>query len=356
MRIHSIDYLRGIMALSVVLYHFSGLPDASSLLGRLGVYAVSSFYVISGMALFLAHKRDRWSVHNYCSFMLRRFARLAPVYWLAMVIFTLYFFIFADGPNISTWKYIQNFLLIFGVTNPTDYIIMGGWSIGNEVVFYLFFPLFIFLAFNRWGVFALSLVGIALLLYCAFYYMHRTETVSGQWARYINPLNQIYFFIFGVVAARLLLTNVGGRKKTLSAVIIACFLFMSVYPVSGDQINIVTGMNKIVFTSVIVILSSAFFLLGDLSRIRALHVPLKFLGDISYTIYLLHGVALMYFQKIVMPHIVSHMAKGIAVLTLIAFLMLVSWICHIYIERPVIALGKRFTMRSNEEERAVNTQ
>ncbi|QPW27655.1 acyltransferase [Edwardsiella ictaluri] len=151
MRIHSIDYLRGIMALSVVLYHFSGLPDASSLLGRLGIYAVSSFYVISGMALFLAHKKDSWSVHNYCSFMLRRFARLAPVYWLALIIFTIYFFLFSDGPQISSWKYIQNILLIFGITNPTEYIIMGGWSIGNEVVFYLFFPLLIFFLLKKSG-------------------------------------------------------------------------------------------------------------------------------------------------------------------------------------------------------------
>ncbi|ARD39228.1 acyltransferase [Edwardsiella ictaluri] len=202
----------------------------------------------------------------------------------------------------------------------------------------------------------MSLAGLGLFFYCAFFYMNSNHTVSQQWGRYINPINQIYFFIFGVVAARLLLPYVGGCKIILSAAILACFIIMAIYPVYGDQIHIVTGMNKIFFTVIIVILSSAFFLLRDLNNVRILHVTLKFLGDISYTIYLLHGVALMYFQKTVMPNLNSHAAKGIAIMALIAILMLASWVCHIYIEKPIVALGKKFTMMRISEGAAAKTQ
>jgi len=45
--IESLDYLRGVMALSVMIYHLKSWnlyhPDASTLLGRLGIYAVAIF-------------------------------------------------------------------------------------------------------------------------------------------------------------------------------------------------------------------------------------------------------------------------------------------------------------------------
>uniref|UniRef100_UPI0023F351EA acyltransferase family protein n=1 Tax=Enterobacter oligotrophicus TaxID=2478464 RepID=UPI0023F351EA len=96
MRIQSIDYLRGLMSLSIVFYHFTtsftnwGLNDSGALLGRLGIYAVSAFYIISGMALYLAHRNDKWSIASYFSFIARRFLRLAPIYWLAILIFTVF--------------------------------------------------------------------------------------------------------------------------------------------------------------------------------------------------------------------------------------------------------------------------
>ena len=50
-RIESLDYLRGIMALSVMIYRLTSWnlyhPDASTLLGRLGIYAVSIFFILS---------------------------------------------------------------------------------------------------------------------------------------------------------------------------------------------------------------------------------------------------------------------------------------------------------------------
>lgn len=60
-RVESLDYLRGLMALSVVIYHYISwsMSTGSSvdvigsqfILGKLGIYAVSIFYILSGVSL-----------------------------------------------------------------------------------------------------------------------------------------------------------------------------------------------------------------------------------------------------------------------------------------------------------------
>ncbi|HHG8788525.1 TPA: acyltransferase family protein [Citrobacter sedlakii] len=265
MRIQSIDYLRGLMSLSIVFYHFStsftswGLNDSGVVLGRLGIYAVSAFYIISGMALYLAHRNDNWSISGYFVFIVRRFLRLAPVYWVGLILFTIFGYKYLNGFAVDTWKYVQNIFLIFGLTNPTDYILMGGWSIGNEVVFYLFFPAFILMVKNRYGLITLVLTSIFLLGYCSAFYLEPSSGIAEQWAEYINPINQIYFFVFGVVIAHTLLKYVGVNKILFSAIAFICAAVFVFYPAQGNQINIIIGANKIVFTMVTFAICTMFF-------------------------------------------------------------------------------------------------
>ncbi|VAC68459.1 acyltransferase 3 [Enterobacter cloacae] len=346
MRIQSIDYLRGLMSLSIVFYHFTtsftswGLNDSGALLGRLGVYAVSAFYIISGMALYLAHKNDKWSLSSYLIFVFRRFLRLAPVYWIAIIIFTAFAFQYINGFSIDSWKYIQNVFLIFGITNPTEYMIMGGWSIGNEVVFYLFFPLLILMCKDKRTVIVLSVLALTALLYCSGAYLDPSKGIVEQWARYINPFNQIYFFIFGIVAAKLLLPFVGKNKALFSCFAIATFIAFCLYPVEGNQIKIITGVNKLFFTVVTIFICSAFFLIGDFVSLKPLHSILKFLGDVSYPLYLLHGVSFSYFRQIVFYKGMSDSMLITYGACLLVMLLVLSWICHIAIERPMIKLGR----------------
>lgn len=351
MRIQSIDYLRGLMSLSIVFYHFStsftswGLNDSGVLLGRLGVYAVSAFYIISGMALYLAHKKDSWSVSSYVVFIARRFLRLAPVYWIGLVLFTVFGYKYLNGFVVDTWKYTQNILLIFGLTNPTDYILMGGWSIGNEVVFYLFFPVLILMTKNRYGLIALILASIFLLGYCSVFYLELSKGIVEQWSDYIKPINQIYFFVFGVALAHLLLKYVGKNRVLFSAIAIICAAVFIYYPAQGNQVNIVVGSNKIIFTLITVAVCSMFFLIGDLLTIRPLHLALKFLGDISYPLYLLHGVSFMFFRQYFYYSGIPDATLVVYGSLLLAVLFILSWLCHVGIEKPVIRLSKLYSKR-----------
>lgn len=359
MRIQSIDYLRGLMSLSIVLYHFStsftnwGLNDSGALLGRLGIYAVSAFYIISGMALYLAHKNDPWSIFGYFIFIARRFFRLAPVYWIGLSLFTIFGYSYVNGFAVDTWKYTQNILLIFGLTNPTEYILMGGWSIGNEVVFYLLFPVLILLTKNKYALLALFLASIALFGYCALFYLDSSRGIVEQWAAYINPVNQIYFFVFGIVMAKILLPHVGKNGLLFSVLAILLSVAFVYYPAQGNQMNIIVGVNKVFFTVITVLVCAMFFLIGNLVTIKPLHMVLKFLGDISYPLYLLHGVSFMYFGRFFYHSGITDATLVVRGLVLLLVLLVASWLCHAGIEKPVIKLSKRFSKIGQQNAHAV---
>lgn len=355
MRIQSIDYLRGAMSLSIVFYHFIyqftdwGVTDSGTLLGRLGIYAVSAFYIISGMALYLAHQRDKWCAGQYLKFLVRRFFRLAPTYWVALVFATAFGVLFVNGFSIDVWKYTQNVLLIFGITNPTEYIIMGGWSIGNEVVFYLLFPVFILA--TKW-VSSLVLMGgllIVTLIHSAFFLLDSHQTLASQWPDYINPMNQIYFFIAGVILAKLLLPYVGRRKGLLFVAVMGLALVFTLYPVTGNQINIVTGTNKLVFVLLTVLLCAVFFLIGNLLSVRYVHVVLKFLGDVSYPLYLLHGESFAYFQKFIFYRGMSDSTLFAYASVLLMILLILSWFCHVCVEKPAIRVSQYMKINGNAD-------
>lgn len=345
MRIHSIDYLRGFMAVSVVLYHFNAwfltLPDSGSLLGKLGIYAVSSFYVISGMALFLAHNKDAWDFKYYILFLIKRFVRLAPIYWAGMLILTVFCFTYYKGFKIDWYKYAENISLSFGLLNPSGYLLTGGWSIGNEVVFYLMFPAFCVMCKGRLTTAVLFFISLVLLFYCSFLFLSPDVNLAKQWIKYINPFNQVYFFIFGIITAKLLIPYVGTHKRYCVMGVITVIVLFTLMPSEGNQINIVSGYQKIIFTFLVVALCGFVFIIMDLKEVKVVHILLEFLGDISYPLYLTHGVAFLYFKKIVFDKGITSGELYIYGALLFAVIIFASWLCHIFIEKPMINSARR---------------
>jgi peptidoglycan/LPS O-acetylase OafA/YrhL len=69
-RLESLDWLRGSMALSILLYHLGGPHDASTPLGKLAVYGVSIFFILSGLSMAIGYDkyiRDMRSSRSACA-------------------------------------------------------------------------------------------------------------------------------------------------------------------------------------------------------------------------------------------------------------------------------------------------
>lgn len=148
-RIETLDWLRGLTALSIMTYHlvmwkFDSL-DSSNFLGRLGIYGVSIFFILSGLSMAIVYHKMTVSVKNLITFFLRRFFRIIPLLFIVTtftVILSLY-----KGENLDFFKYFLNVTALFGFLDYKGYIATGAWSIGNEIVYYAFTP-FIFFAYN----------------------------------------------------------------------------------------------------------------------------------------------------------------------------------------------------------------
>jgi exopolysaccharide production protein ExoZ len=83
-----IQFLRGMMAIIVVLHHISGamffylnknwVYDIFSV----GWFGVDFFFVLSGFIMVYAHKEDYILRTNVAKFFKKRFTRIYPTYWI----------------------------------------------------------------------------------------------------------------------------------------------------------------------------------------------------------------------------------------------------------------------------------
>lgn len=354
-RIHTIDYLRGLMALSVMIYHYlswsTGIPQSDALIGRLGVYAVSTFYIISGVSLYLVYSETKWNRKEVGSFVAKRYFRIAPAFWLATVLMILFYILKSHSFDPAWEKYASNFSLTFGFYSPRDYIPGGGWSIGNEMVFYAFFPLLIIATVSP--KMFISTICFVFFIYCyfAFFILTPESTLADQWSLYINPLNQAFLFSMGVAIGWLRHVCRSPTQTTVWGVLIFSVVLLTFFPASGNQINIVTGVNRLFFT--LFCGGLCFGALNWQGQVSGYLSPtLKFFGDISYALYLLHIVTAMYVLHILLPELGSFSSSQKAVILFVIVLpasILFSYLFYRYIERPAIRLGKKVTSRNKKQ-------
>lgn len=354
-RINSIDYMRGLLALCVMIYHFmswsTGTPDSSTILGRLGVYAVSTFYIISGISLYLAYSDLKLSSQNLLNYFTKRFFRIAPLYWIATLSTGLYLYLATENFTINWEKYISNLTLTFGYYHPKNYVPVGGWSIGNEMVFYALFPFLVIFSKNKWTYLCASLFLGSIYFYFSSNLLTPAQTLAQQWPTYINPFNQAFLFSIGVGIGIIRKSHVSANNLYPTiALVFACIAF-TYWPVDGNQINIVTGFNRIFFTLICGITCWSVLNL-DIKPQKHTTPILKFMGDISYSAYLLHGSVFFYTSKYLLPLIYSapspHEKLQFFCLITLPLTITLSYFVYKFIETPFIHFGKYLTNRSRQ--------
>lgn len=339
-RVHSIDLLRGIMAISVMVYHYSswsiGGLDSSDIWSRFGLYAVSIFYFISGFSLaYVYWDKVDFSVKDY---MLRRFFRIAPLFYLVSILAFAYQF--SKTGELDFIKAFLNFTFLFSIFDPSAYYSTGAWSIGNEMFFYFIFALI--LASNnrhKWLIISL-VVSLVSIYYFRGYELDFDQGLSSQWPTYINPLNHAICFLFGICAY----TYRAEVYRICSGLIgkIVCFSsagLIFVLPIEGDRINLVVGWNGIL----LMLSSLALFLLFLVKDGMAIfNTKLStFLGDISYSVYLVHPFCWFFIKKIFAA--IGLPLSGLLFWVLsILITIFVSFCTYQLVEKVGITIGKRY--------------
>lgn len=134
----AIQALRPIAALAVAAYHARQWIDGGFDVGRAGV---DVFFVISGVILWRVTEGRAVAP---LAFLLRRLSRVAPLYWAASLVAAI---LAAAWPDLSaqfrwSWPHLGLSLLFVPHIDPRGLpfpILPPGWSLNDEVLFYLVF-------------------------------------------------------------------------------------------------------------------------------------------------------------------------------------------------------------------------
>jgi|JI10StandDraft_1071094.scaffolds.fasta_scaffold17815_8 exopolysaccharide production protein ExoZ len=349
-RLHNLDYLRGLAAFGIMIFHFltwtSGEFNSESFMGRLGLYGVSIFYVLSGLTLFYVYydkMKPDWS--DIKDFFIKRIFRIAPLLWLATIA-SVYCF---NGGIFEIKKLILNLTGLFGFVDWDNGIAIGVWSIGNELVFYVFFPLFVLFAKKMKPAFiALSIILLLIYIYFAFVLVDGAQPfdAAGQKRNYVNPLNQVFLFLGGFMIG-LFLRDKKIQPLTAIGMLMAGVLLFVFYPVTGDRIHLVTDMPRMAMTTSCFLICIGFYkinfrLPGIVNR------GLKMLGEASYSVYLLHPIVhrLTGFLIAYISQHFIHLPERVRFIAAVIFTLVGSYFVYQYFEKFFIRLGKKVSTRN----------
>lgn len=337
-RLHNLDYLRGLAAFGIMVFHLTswsfGKYPSETFMARVGIYGVSIFYVLSGLTLFHVYfHKLKPEFANVLTFFRKRIFRIFPLLWLTSIVAIL---ISRKLPD--PYVLFLNLSGIFGFVKWDAYFSPGVWSIGNELAFYAFFPFFVFFIKH-----SKPLMLILSLIITAFTFIGLDDAVplGKQWKNYINPLNQVFLFLSGFLMG-LLFKNINLNKKLSIIVLLSSFALFYFYPVSGYRINLVTGINRLVFTSCCFFICLSFYK-SIFTFPNLLHNILAKLGEISYSVYLLHPIVYK-ITGVVLALLGRHFFETsayskIAISALLTLIL--SYFIYEYFEKYFIKMGKR---------------
>ena len=274
-RVRTLQHLRAVAALSVVLYHASFYTrhytgDASFLAafgGWFGTVGVLVFFALSGhlMAVQAVRMRGRPML-----FMVHRLVRIYPIFWLVGLVWLAVFFALGEGR-------FDPLVLMLAPVGERSYPLGVEWTLVFEVGFYLFVGAVVALRLERW----IGLIGAGWALAIVM----RT-TVSGPYAPMFStgllqmPMSMVCFaFAAGLTVPSLLARGwVGASALPLGALVLAAANLPGLAPWQ----TILNGAGCAALVA-----WAAWAPEGGRAPV------LERLGDWSYATYLLHVPALM---------------------------------------------------------------
>ncbi|MGM1023535.1 MAG: acyltransferase family protein [Bacillota bacterium] len=314
---HTLTGLRGLLALSVVIYHIYGsavlegyIREVSRsnpiyLLNFAGPISVKLFFVISGYLI----TRSLLRKSNIREFAVNRFLRIYPVF------LTIHILIFAVGPfigykwmtGIGVREYIIHFfsnaLMLPGIF-PLPIAQIVAWSLSYEMVFYVL----VALAWSvyrstkiptifKWASYAVIIAACVVVVYYRkdmLYFavgiaMYFSEGLIKQWRK---PL-EIYYLNGIIFLAGIYLAYNTMQDPTIPALVLSSLFFISIVTEHG--------------------------LLSRLLRTRVM----IYLGNISFSLYMWHTMA-MFALKIIVPkigHVIGTSSLAFPIYALLSLVM-----------------------------------
>lgn len=359
-RLRSIDALRGIAAIGVVLYHLVGqnnapqnllkypvrLLETTSSFGYIGVFL---FFVISGFCIHLQWAKAQASGQpaniHFGTFWKRRIRRLYPPYIIALVLY-LGLTAITVGINVSrffVYDVGMHLLMLHNLDPKTCYSINGVfWTLAIEEQLYLAYFVLLFLR-QRWG-WTMTLVVCLLARVGWMIFSHVVWVKTGAGIPVPEAAASHWFtWALGAIAVEAMFGLIQlprwSRNMLLASVLIVGASVLSYFlpGISKD-----TPWHNISWFLIHPMWGLGFFIVvnravaAEMKWLRQLNLPaivsvFATLGVFSYSIYLIHELVIMQSWRFVSPNL-SHLPN--VFLIVLPATILSAWVFFWFCEKP----------------------
>ncbi len=348
-----LDGLRGVASVLVIIFHvfetFSGGNPFTQIINH-GYLAVDFFFLLSGFVVAYAYD-DRWGKLTQWEFYKRRLVRLQPMVVMGSLVGAALFYFQAGSPfpqiaETPVWKMLL--VMLIGCTLipvPLSMDIRGwqemhplngpAWSLFFEYIANILYAVFV----RRFSKLLLSVfVSLAGCMMIAYLVFGSRGDLIGGWALngdslFIGFTRVLYPFFAGVLLSRLgKLIHIKNAFWWCSFLIALCLCI----PRIGDEHQVwKNGIYDAVCVILVFPLIVSMGAGGMLHSVKSARIC-KFLGDISYPLYITHYPLIYAYTTWVEDNKIPLGAKGLLVGLLLVILSIVlAYACLKLYDEPV---------------------
>lgn len=377
MRLRSLDSLRGVAAVVVMMSHgvrpltdspqHTWLGDAVSYMALTplrifinGPAAVLIFFVLSGLVLsfrFIETPRVAWA-----PFALTRLLRIWPPFALAILGSALLMLLVGNRPlpELGDW-FNDTWRAPLGLSNLATNLLMlqasdqfdnPMWSLVDEIRISMIFPALVFVTRSKpyTATFSTALLTIG----CASVIGH--FSMNGIPRSILDTTGMVFPFVIGIIIAINLkyLQDILDKysNKTIIILWILAIISISFAPIDISRLdnfsNGALAVMSVFWSAVIIVLCT---MRGPFYRILVSPIP-TFLGRVSYSLYLWHVIIITATIRL------AHNAAPLPVLILVgmAISLVIADLSQRYIEVPFIRIGRRLADQADNHVRTLKPE
>lgn len=348
-QLHSLQWLRAIAALAVVYFHAAiqvSHFNQRTNIPIVGETGVDIFFVLSGFIMWVTTKK---SGIGPIRFLQKRVERIVPLYWLLSIIVAVIALIIPNLLHSTRFDLIHILasLLFIPWPNPATIpgapmyfspIIVPGWTLNMEMMFYLLFSLCLPLA-KGWRVASLS------LLITALYFVGLQGEKSGSSVAFYGQ-TVIFEFLMGVLLGAYLVPFLKLSVPWAWALLASSLIVLVCIEAIEPDLTRAVKFGVPAFFAI-----AAAINLERLGAVPNLPVLVK-LGDASYSIYLSHIFVLAGLRTITtMSGInLSFWVECIFILSGLLGSIIVGVFIHLYVEKRM----PKFTLKLGKSGGSIN--
>lgn len=355
-----LTWLRGIAALLVLFSHINRANEASYsgelkqeflLLNwlDLGSFGVALFFTLSGCTLYLSASTQGFpNLKSWGEFYVKRFFRIWPTFAVSISVYLLAGIAFHDIllPYRNEWlgsQFVSSYttndiinylLLIFNFTGPAGLFNNAFWSLPVEFQYYLALPILVVLLQKLGPLALLVTVIIGHLLYKADFNQIDSTLV----------FRLFFTFALGILAGHIYKKCLFRIKSRFTTPILFA-LFIFTYHFSNGSFSEFSMPSEWIVYGLVAVSSVTLIVLTNLSLPRKLDSALTFYGNISYSLYLFHNLAIAVAVVLLIKYPVYLTPHKLLFLTIstVSLGTFIAWLSYSCIELPSIKVGKHLS-------------